>query len=65
MSVSSEPSTQSSVRFRIEIINHGDCWEATVYDHEDHGPDLMYAGVTAGSLAQVLDEAAHYVLVAE
>lgn len=53
------------VRFRIEIVNHGDCWEATVYDHEDHGPDLMYAGVTASSLAQVLDQAAHYMLVAE
>jgi hypothetical protein len=53
------------IRFRIEIIEHATGgWEATVYDHADHGPDLMYAGVTAGSLDQVLDHAVHYVLVA-
>lgn len=54
----------SDPRFRIEVFDRATGWEAKVYDHEDHGHDVAYAGVTAGDLDRVLDYASHYVLVA-
>jgi hypothetical protein len=56
---------RDSKRFRIDVFDHGDWWEADVYDLHDHGPDLAYASVTSGDLAKLLDQATHYVLVAE
>lgn len=51
-------------RFRIDVRQDGLGWEATVYDFDDHGPDLPYATVSGGDLGRVIDSAAHYVIVA-
>lgn len=51
-------------RFRIEIFDRTGFWEAKVYDLADHGPDMPYAVASSGHIDHVMDQAAHYVLVA-
>lgn len=59
------PSQRRSIRFRTDVTPLADEWEATIYDMDDHGPDLPYAVVACSSLAEVLRQASHYILMAE
>lgn len=59
------PDEMRDARFRIAICQRaGWVWEFTVWDIADHGPDLIYAQGTAGSIEGCLDLMAPYVLAA-
>lgn len=53
-------------RFTIDLHQRTDPehWEAVIFDHEDHGSQMPYAEVTAGTLERTLAHATHYVLMA-
>lgn len=49
------------MRFRIDIGQTDDGWEAVIYDLADHGPDMPYAKVWNRNIDVVMRHVAPYV----